>query len=100
MGHKSRLRRVPVEPFELAPNLRADDVLTRMEHVSFQGRSLATARRIWEKMLGGDCTIFFGLAGAMSAGGMRLVVAHLIAERFIDCLGSTGANLYYDIPET
>ncbi len=77
-----------------------DDVLERMEHISFQGRSLATARRIWEKMLQGDCTIFFGLAGALSAGGMRLVVAHLIAERYIDCLVSTGANLYHDLHET
>ena len=31
-----------------------------MERISFQGRNLATARRIWEKMLGGDCTIFLG----------------------------------------
>jgi deoxyhypusine synthase len=100
MGHKSRFLRVPVEPFELAPNLRADDVLTRMERVSFQGRSLATARRIWEKMLGGDCTIFLGLAGALSAGGMRLIIAHLLAHRYVDCLVSTGANLYHDLHET
>jgi deoxyhypusine synthase len=100
MGHKSRFLRVPVEPFELAPNLRADDVLTRMERVSFQGRSLATARRIWEKMLGGDCTIFLGLAGALSAGGMRLIIAHFLAHRYVDCLVSTGANLYHDLHET
>jgi len=100
MGQKSRFLRVPVEPFELAPNLSADDVLTRMERVSFQGRSLATARRIWEKMLGADCTIFLGLAGALSAGGMRLIVAHLLAHRYVDCLVSTGANLYHDLHET
>ena len=100
MGHKSRFLRVPVEPFELAPNLSADDVLARMERVSFQGRSLATARRIWEKMLGADCTIFLGLAGALSAGGMRLIIAHLLAHRYVDCLVSTGANLYHDLHET
>ena len=100
MGPKSRFLRVPVEPFELAPNLSADDVLTRMERVSFQGRSLATARRIWEKMLGADCTIFLGLAGALSAGGMRLIIAHLLAHRYVDCLVSTGANLYHDLHET
>src|SRR4029453_12564860 len=100
MGHKSRFLRVPVEPFELAPNLRADDVLTRMEQISFQGRSLATARRIWEKMLGGDCTIFLGMAGALSAGGLRLVVAYLLEHRYVDCLVSTGANLYHDLHET
>ena len=97
---KSRFLRKPVEPFTITPGLSADDVLARMERVSFQGRNLATARRIWEKMLGSDCTIFLGTAGALSAGGMRLVVAHLIEHRYIDCLVSTGANLYHDLHET
>jgi deoxyhypusine synthase len=100
MTHKSRFLRVPVEPFEVAPDLSADEVLTRMERVSFQGRNLAAARRIWEKMLGADCTIFLGAAGALSAGGMRLLIAHLIAHRYVDCLVSTGANLYHDLHET
>ena len=60
------------------PGLGADEILARMERISFQGRNLATARRIWEKMLAGDCTIFLGMAGALSAGGLRLVVAHLL----------------------
>lgn len=100
MATQSRFLRIPVEPFTVEPGLAVDEVLARMERVSFQGRNLATARRIWEKMLAGDCTIFFGLAGALSAGGMRLVVAHLVADRFVDCLVSTGANLYHDLHET
>ena len=47
-----------------------------------------------------DATIFLGMAGALSAGGMRLIVAHLIEHRYIDCLVSTGANLYHDLHET
>jgi deoxyhypusine synthase len=100
MPQKSRFLRVPVEPFAVEPGLSADETLARMERVSFQGRSLATARRIWEKMLGADCTIFLGMAGALSAGGMRLIVAHLVGQRYIDCLVSTGANLYHDLHET
>jgi deoxyhypusine synthase len=100
MAQKSRFLRVPVEPFTVEPGLSADEVLARMERISFQGRSLATARRIWEKMLGGDCTIFLGMAGALSAGGMRLLVAHLLEARYVDCLVSTGANLYHDLHET
>lgn len=99
MSKNSRFLRVPVEPFTVDAGLGVDAVLARMERVSFQGRSLATARRIWEKMLAGDCTIFLGLAGALSAGGMRLIVAHLIAHRYVDCLVSTGANLYHDLHE-
>ncbi len=83
-----------------APGLSADDVLARMEKISFQGRNLGAARRIWEKMLASDATIFLGTAGALSAGGMRLILAHLIEHRYIDCLVSTGANLYHDLHET
>src|SRR5262245_60200373 len=97
---KSRFLRKPVEPFAVSANLSADEILTRMERVSFQGRNLATARRIWEKMLSSDATIFLGTAGALSAGGMRLIIAHLIEHRYIDCLVSTGANLYHDLHET
>jgi deoxyhypusine synthase len=100
MPNRSRFLRVPVEPFAVEAGLTADEVLTRMERVSFQGRTLAAARRIWEKMLGDDCTIFLGMAGALSAGGMRLLVAHLIEHRYIDCLVATGANLYHDLHET
>lgn len=97
---KSRYLRHPVEPFVVAPDLSVSDVVSRMERVSFQGRSLGVARRIWERMLGSDATIFLGTAGALSAGGMRLVIAHLIEHRYIDCLVSTGANLYHDLHET
>jgi deoxyhypusine synthase len=100
MPDKSRFLRVPVEPFTVEPDLTADQVLARMERISFQGRSLATARRIWEKMLGGDCTIFLGVAGALSAGGMRMILAYLLEHRLVDCLVSTGANLYHDLHET
>jgi deoxyhypusine synthase len=92
--------RKPVEPFSITANLSADETLARMERISFQGRNLATARRIWEKILSSDATIFLGTAGALSAGGMRLILAHLIEHRYIDVLVSTGANLYHDLHET
>jgi deoxyhypusine synthase len=100
MANKSRFLRVPIEPFVVEGGLTADDVVARMERVSFQGRSLATAHGIWQKMLAGDCTIFLGAAGALSAGGMRLIIAHLLERRYADCLVSTGANLYHDLHET
>ena len=100
MKTKSRFLRAPVEPFVVLPDAAAGDLLARMERISFQGRNLAIARRIWEKMLGSDATIFLGTAGALSAGGMRLIIAHLIEHRYIDVLVSTGANLYHDLHET
>jgi deoxyhypusine synthase len=100
MENKSRFLRVPVQPFVVEPGATVDGALARLEQVSFQGRSLGTARRIWEKMLASDCTIFFGVAGALSAGGVRLLIAHLLSARYVDCLVSTGANLYHDLHET
>src|SRR5918992_5078329 len=100
MSDKSRFLRTPVEPFTVTPDPAADEMLARMEKISFQGRNLATARRIWERMLADDCTVFLGTAGALSAGGLRLVIAHLIEHRYIDCLVSTRANLYHDLHET
>jgi deoxyhypusine synthase len=97
---KSRFLKVPVEPFTVEAGLRADEVLARMERISFQGRNLATAHRVWQRMLEDEVTIFMGVAGALSAGGLRMVIAHLIAGRYIDCLVSTGANLYHDLHET
>jgi deoxyhypusine synthase len=100
MAKKQRFLTTPVEPFRVEANLSADAVLARMERISFQGRNLATAHRIWQKMLESEATIFLGVAGALSAGGLRLLLAHLIEHRYIDCLVSTGANLYHDLHET
>jgi len=100
MKKKSRFLQTPVEPFAVEPGATADEILSRMERISFQGRNLATAHRIWRKMLDDNVTIFLGMAGALSAGGLRLIVAHLIAHRYVDCLVSTGANLYHDLHET
>jgi deoxyhypusine synthase len=100
MTKGSRFLQTPIEPFTVGAGLTADQILVRMERISFQGRNLATAYHIWQKMLQDDVTIFLGMAGALSAGGLRLIVAHLILNRYIDCLVSTGANLYHDLHET
>ena len=100
MKKKSRFLETPIEPFAVEAGVSADQMLARMERISFQGRNLATAHRIWQKMLQDDVTIFLGMAGALSAGGLRMIVAHLIFNRYVDCLVSTGANLYHDLHET
>ena len=100
MTKKSRFLHTPIEPFTVEGGLGADEILARMERISFQGRNLATAYRIWHRMLEDDVTVFLGMAGALSAGGLRLIAAHLIEQRYVDCLVSTGANLYHDLHET
>src|ERR1043166_8013780 len=100
MKKTSRFLQTPIEPFKVEAGLTEDQIVARLERISFQGHNLAAAHRIWHKMLEDDVTIFLGMAGALSAGGLRLIVAHLITHRYVDCLVSTGANLYHDLHET
>jgi deoxyhypusine synthase len=47
-----------------------------------------------------ECTILLGIAGAMVPAGMRKIIAYLIQNRFVDCIVTTGANLFHDCHET
>ncbi len=85
---------------EIEPEVSVRDLLRRMGKTSFQGRNLATALDIWEEMLRGETTILLGLAGAMVPAGMRKAVSYLIEKRLVDCLVSTGANLFHDCCES
>ncbi|MEJ2721709.1 MAG: deoxyhypusine synthase family protein [bacterium] len=92
--------KMPTVPIELEPDMTTDELLRRMEKISFQGRQLARAARVWQTALEQDAYVLMGLAGAMTAAGMRRLVSKLIEYRYIDCLVSTGANLFHDIYET
>lgn len=97
---KNKFLKKPVKPVEIVPGAEVSGLLSRMGETAFQGKNLATAVDVWEQMLRGSTTIFFGLAGAMVPAGMRRVVVYLLKNKFIDCLVSTGANLFHDIHET
>jgi len=90
----------PTKPFKINPDQNVSQLLEKMGHMSFQGRSLARALDIWKSMLREEITIFLGLAGALVPAGFREMMAYLIKNRFIDCLVSTGANLFHDCHET
>jgi deoxyhypusine synthase len=76
------------------------ELVEAMRHTGFQGRKLGEAVDAWVRMLREeDLTIFLGLSGAMVPAGMRRIIAFLIRERLIDCLVSTGANLFHDCHE-
>jgi deoxyhypusine synthase len=89
-----------VRPFSITNQLSAAQIVARMAGTAFQARNLAQAAQIWDRMLRDEVTIFFGLAGALVPAGMRRVIAYLIENRLIDCLVSTGANLFHDVYET
>jgi deoxyhypusine synthase len=89
-----------VRPFSISNQLSAAQIVERMAGTAFQARYLAQAVQVWDRMLRDEVTIFFGLAGAMVPAGMRSVIVYLIENRLIDCLVSTGANLFHDVYET
>jgi len=89
----------PVVPLPISPG-SVPELVARMGNTSFQARNLALATEIWSNMLRDEVTIFLGLAGAMVPAGMRTLVAYLIQNRLIDCLVSTGANLFHDLHES
>lgn len=71
-----------------------------MLKTGFQGRKLAESVQAWYNMLNEkNITVFMGLSGAMVPAGMRRIISYLIRERMIDCLVSTGANLFHDSHE-
>jgi deoxyhypusine synthase len=70
-----------------------------MLNVGFQGRKLAEAIEVWTRMVTENVTIFMGLSGAMIPAGMRKLIAFLIQHQLIDCLVSTGANIFHDCHE-
>ncbi|MBE0479018.1 deoxyhypusine synthase [Candidatus Aerophobetes bacterium] len=93
-------RKHPVKPFTITGESNMDSILQEMESISFQARSLGASFRIWKEMLKDETFIFLGLAGAMVPAGMRKVISYLIDKRLIDCLVSTGANLFHDCYES
>jgi deoxyhypusine synthase len=90
----------PLVPFDITPGITAGTMVDRMTSTAFQARNLGVATRIWEAALKDDATIFFGLSGAMVPAGMRPILVHMIENRMIDVIVSTGANLYHDVYES
>ncbi len=90
----------PTRPVTIDRKKNVAALLQKMQGVSFQGRNLATAYHIWEKMLHGRIMILMGVAGAMVPAGMRRLIVYLIQNRLIDCLVSTGATFFHDVHES
>ena len=96
--HFKNLRRV--QPVDVRMDSTVSDLLRDMGQTAFQGKNLSLAVQIWGEMLKQDVTILLGLAGALIPAGMRHLLVYLIENRMIDCLVSTGANLFHDLHET
>ncbi len=97
---RKKILHTPTEPIRIEPGMTTSELLNRMEKISFQGRQLGKAARIWETAINSNAFVMMGLAGAMVPAGMRSLISLLIEKGYINCLVSTGANLFHDLYET
>jgi len=100
MARTGRLLQRPTVPI-VVTDKSVSELTDAMASTGFQGRKLGESVDTWAHMLKEDrLTIFMGLTGAMCPAGMRKIVAYFIQNRMIDCLVSTGANMFHDIHES
>ncbi len=89
-----------VKSAKIVPNMTVDELVTEYGGCAFGAGRLAEAVDIYYEMLGSEKTTkFFGLAGAMTPAGMRIIIADLIRDGHIDVLVTTGANMVHDTVE-
>src|SRR3972149_2997341 len=97
---KHEILSVPTRPLAIDGRKTVAALLEKMQGVSFQGRNLAAACRVGQRLPRDRVVIMMGISGAMVPAGMRRLVVYLIKNRLIDCLVSTGANFFHDLHET
>jgi len=95
---KKREKMRTTEP--VVPSDNVAELLRRMARCGFQGRKLGESVEVWKEMVSDpECTIFFGLSGAMLPAGMQKVLIELARRHYIDVVVSTGANIFHDVCE-
>ena len=87
-----------IDPLDLDQARHVADLIDNVYARSgYNARRLAEAARLYRRMIEDDATICLTLAGAMTPIGMSGVVNSLIRAGYVDCIISTGANLYHDM---
>jgi len=87
-----------IDPLDLDQAQQTADLIDRVYAKSgYNARRMAEAARLYSRMIEEDATICLTLAGAMTPIGMSGVINSLIRAGFVDCIISTGANLYHDM---
>lgn len=96
MANKNGMRKIS----PVCPTGDVAGLLEGMALTGFQGRKLGESVAVWKKMLADpDCTIFFGLSGAMIPAGMQKCLIEMVRNHYVDVIVSTGANIFHDICE-
>ncbi|MDI6859605.1 MAG: deoxyhypusine synthase [Methanocellales archaeon] len=88
-----------IKQMRINSTMTVNQLVNEMSGAALGAGRLAEAVDIYEEMLRDETTKFFGLAGAMTPAGMRLVIKDMIKDGHIDVLVTTGANIVHDLIE-
>ena len=85
-----------VTPTGITGRERPADIITQM-FPAYVGRQERTAYELMRRSVEEDCAVFLTLSGAMTPAGLhQSCLIPLIERGVIDCITTTGANLYHD----
>ncbi len=98
-GCNRELRQLaPVEPWRPRKGSRLTDLVDGyIAGGAFNGGRLGQACQLLQHVLQGDSTVALTLSGAMIPAGLGGILIEMMERGFIDCIISTGANIYHDL---
>ena len=87
-----------IEPFNVKKVKNISDLLKSLKNCGFQGRNLGRGLDILHKMVTDkNILTVLTLSGAMVPAGMGGLICELMANKLIDVLVTTGANIIHDL---
>jgi len=89
----------PISHIKIDRDMKVSELVKSMENAGFGARKVGKASEIMRKMFDDkECTVFFGVAGAMVPAGMKQVIMDLLDDT--EVFVTTGANLTHDLIES
>jgi deoxyhypusine synthase len=98
MVSREDLLKTPIQQIDLSKIETVSDLVEAYKRTSIQARNLGKVASVLENMIQDESrpTVILGITGCMMAGGQRLVLRDMIKHGLVDCIVSTGAQLYQD----
>ncbi|MCX6747008.1 MAG: deoxyhypusine synthase family protein [Candidatus Pacearchaeota archaeon] len=88
-----------IEHIKVKKDMKVSELVEEMEKAGFGAEKIGKASSIMKKMFDDkECTVFFGVAGAMVPAGMKQIILDILdySKVFV----TTGANLTHDLIES
>lgn len=87
----------PIEVVHWKRGATIETIIDDFGKTGIEARNISNGAKLFRSMIGGNDTIWFGIAGIASVIGLGGYISNLIEAGFIDVICSTGAQLYHDL---